>query len=489
MDFEQIGSACTGLSVSSECFERTATRRAEISAASRQMVERMRRLGVNLIVPVRSEAIGIGNLTGCVGEAWPDQDIVRKTVVPSHAAVIRGAWLKEAEYYLRKHRNGRNARYGVVTCGPRIKFDSENPDEFDRQCEAQLKRARANMAKWRNESRDRYGIEFVMSVLEAAIDDDSVHLHFNVIYIPPRLKGGVWQQWLRWSSSRVGSWWKDCGRINDLREVIKYSTKLLGANSLQSLGDDQFGQLFRLLDGLTTIVAHHGFKDFRKGLEQDKKKVIRLPHNGHLVILDRRKRDPKLKKITPGRDDDRPVENRILTRMVPRPFGSEVIEPVTIVEGYTEAPATEEGRQGLLLIRRQMEQAKEWAGANGYIVHTLQLPIQPSDFGQVADEPPVHHPYASEGLTRPGDAGQRGDSPGVRARPGPIVTIPQRNRIVPPPSRKPMRKMEDGSWRVVVGRHDSRVPAKNRIVSPPARTPMRKMPDGTWRPVLSGDLP
>jgi hypothetical protein len=335
------------------------------------MAERMQRLGVNLIVRKAPDAIAIGNLTGAVGEAWPDQDIARKTVIPSHAAVIRGQWLKEAEYYLRKHRNGRNARYGVVTCGPRIQFNPEDPEAFDRQCEAQLKRARANMAKWRNESYDRHGIEFVMSVLEAAIDDDSVHLHFNVIYIPPRLKGGRWQKWLQWSSSRLGAWWKDCHKLDKLREVIKYATKLMGADSLESLDDSQFGQLFRLLDGLTTIHAHHGFKEFRNGLERDKKKVIRLPHNGHLTILDKRRREKKPKKKTPGRDDDRPVENRILTRMVPRPFGSPVIEPVTIVQGYTETPTTEDGRQGLAVIRAQMEQAKEWAGANGYIVHTL----------------------------------------------------------------------------------------------------------------------
>ena len=442
------------------------------------MVERMRRLGVNLIVRQMPDAIAIGNVTGAVGEAWPDQDIARKTVVPSHAAVIRGKWLKEVEYYLRKHRNGRNARYGVVTCGPRIVFDPADPEEFDRQCRAQLKRARANMAKWRNESHDRHGIEFVMSVLEAAIDDDSVHLHFNVIYLPPRLKGGVWQQWLRWSSSRVGAWWKDCGRINDLREVIKYSVKLLGPNSLQSLGDDQFGQLFRLLDGLTTIHAHHGFKDFRNGLERDGKKVIRLPHNGHLTILSRRKRDLKPKPKTPGRDDDRPVENRILTRMVPRPFGSEVIEPVTIVEGYTAAPTTEEGRQGLAVIRAQMEQAKGWAEANGYIVHTLQPVIQPPPT-------PEGDTHASEGRTRPGDAGRSGDSREVRA------VIPPRHRTLmnrptcEPPKRRVMERGADGKWREARPKGPVLIPRVQTMSRPTCAPPMPRImergPDGKWR--------
>ena len=423
------------------------------------MVERMQRLGVNLIVRKTPDAIAIGNLTGTVGEAWPDQDIARKTVIPSHAAVIRGQWLKEAEYYLRKHRNGRNARYGVVTCGPRIKFDPEDPEAFDRQCEAQLKRARANMAKWRNESYDRHGIEFVMSVLEAAIDDDSVHLHFNVIYIPPRLKGGIWQRWLRWSSSRVGSWWKDCGRIHDLREVIKYSVKLLGANSLQSLGDSQFGQLFRLLDGLTTIHAHHGFKDFRNGLERDKRKVIRLPHNGHLTILDKRRREKKPKKKTPGRDDDRPVENRILTRMVPRPFGSEVIEPVTIVEGYTETPATEEGRQGLALIRKQMEQAKGWAEANGYIVHTLQPVIQPPDT-------PGGDTNVSEGRARPGDTGQRGDSPGVRAPEPPSNVLKAWEISRDKRSWREMRRPRPGYWAPDPEARFELIPEQIRVTMP-----------------------
>lgn len=448
----------------------------------------MRRLGVNLIAPVRPDAIAIGNLTGCVAEAWPDQDIVRKTVVPSHAAVVRSKWLRENEYYLRKHPNGKNARYGVVTCGPRIYFNPENPEAFDEECREQLKRARTNMRRWRNESKADYGIEFVVTVLEAAVDGNSVHLHFNVIYIPPNLKGGRWQKWLRWSSSRLGAWWKDCGRIKELKEVIKYATKLLGQDSLESLNDSQFGQLFNLLDGLTTILAHDKFADWRKWLEEEGKKIIRLPTDGRLVVFDKRKRDRDERELTPGNDQTDRVENRILTRQVPRPFGSEVIEPVTIVQHFTENPTTEAGRQGLAVIRAQMAQAEKWAAGNGYIVHTIQPSVQAR--GRVADEPPVHGDgsYVSDGRARSSDTGRNGGSREVRARPDPNATIPQRNRIVSPPVRRQMKKMPDGTWRFPA-RYDSRVPAKNKIVSPPARKPMKKMPDGRWRPVMSGDRP
>lgn len=422
------------------------------------MVARMRRLGVNLIAPVLPDAVAIGNLTGCVAEAWPDQDIVRKTVVPSHAATVRSKWLRENEYYLRKHRNGKNARYGVVTCGPRIYFNPENPEAFDEECREQLKRARTNMRRWRNESKADYGIEFVVTVLEAAVDGNSVHLHFNVIYIPPNLKGGRWQKWLKWSSSRLGAWWKDCGRIKELKEVIKYATKLLGQDSLESLNDSQFGQLFNLLDGLTTILAHGQFADWRKWLEEEGKKVIRLPTDGRLVIFDKRKREPR-----EDRDDEdlvssepKVIENRILTRQVPRPFGSEVIEPVTIVQHFTENPVTEAGKKGLEIIRGQMEQAGAWAEANGYtgyIVHTIQPSVQVVTRGGEDSN-------ASGGRTRPPDAGQSG-LPDVRA------SIPPRHdpmkgrlRAEPPPPYQPKQRekrkpfphvcayyVEAGQWR------------------------------------------
>lgn len=397
------------------------------------MVARMRRLGVNLIVPVRPDAIAIGNLTGCVADAWPDQDIVRKTVVPSHAATVRSKWLREAEYYLRKHRNGKNARYGVVTCGPRIYFNPENPEAFDEECREQLRIARTNMRRWRNESKENYGIEFVLTVLEAAVDGNSVHLHFNVIYIPPNLTGGRWQKWLRWSSSRLGAWWKDCGRIKELKEVIKYATKLLGQDSLESLDDSQFGQLFNLLDGLTTVLAHDKFADWRRWLEEEGKKIIRLPINGRLVIFDKRKRERDERELTPGNDQTAPVENRILTRQVPRPFGSEVIEPVTIVQHFTENPTTEAGRKGLAIIREQMAQAEKWAAGNGYIVHTIQPSVQPPDTGG-------RDANVSGGRISHPDTGRSG-LPDVRA------SIPPRHdpmkgrlRAEPPPPYQPKQR-------------------------------------------------
>ena len=460
------------------------------------MVERMRRLGVNLIVPARPDAIAIGNLTGCVGEAWPDQDIVRKTVVPSHAATVRSQWIRQNEYYLRKHPNGKNARYGVVTCGPRIYFNPENPEAFDEECREQLKRARTNMRRWRNESKADYGIEFVVTVLEAAVDGNSVHLHFNVIYIPPNLKGGRWQKWLRWSSSRLGAWWKDCGRIKELREVIKYATKLLGQDSLESLNDSQFGQLFNLLDGLTTILAHDKFADWRRWLEEEGKKVIRLPVNGRLVIFDKRKREPREDRdddeLVPG-DEPKVIENRILTRQVPRPFGSEVIEPVTIVQHFTENPTTEAGRKGLAIIRQQMAQAEKWAEANGYIVHTTQPSVQVVTRGEEDSN-------ASGGRTRPPDAGQSG-LPDVRA------SIPPRHdpmkgrlRAEPPPPYQPKRKtagktrrqvsayyVEAGQWRRMERFADGWCIDRAAPLEPVWRDARRTMPAGATAAFLNYD--
>lgn len=441
MDFEQISELCTGHTVSPESYQRTKERRADISAASRMMVERMRRLGVDLITPTMPDAVAIGNLTGEVAEAWPDQDIVRKTVVPSHAATVRSKWLREAEYYLRKHPNGKNARFGVVSTGVRIYFDPENPEAFDKECRKQLKRGRTAMRRWRHESAG-FGVEFVMTVLEAAVDGNSVHLHFNVIYIPCRMTAERWERWLRWSSKRLGAWWKDCGRIRDLREVIKYATKLLGPDSLESLNDSQFGQLFNLLDGMTTILAHDKFADWRRQLDAEGKKVIRLPINGGLVIFDKRKREPRNEdedERTPGNEQEL-IENRILTRQVPRPFSSEVIEPVTIVQHYTENPVTLAGKRGLALIKAQIEQAQVWGEANGYIVHTIQPSVQVCDTG---GEPNLE----GGGLQSPPPYGCRSDSYGVqpvtnnKSAIGNIAPIPPIRPVptVPTPRSQPKR--------------------------------------------------
>lgn len=473
-DFEDIASAGTGLTAPEGQSEYEDARRLLI-CQSVEMEARLARVGVDLTAKQNVNVISIGNVSGT---KQPSERTFRKCrFLPVVAKAERAAWLREIEYFLRRDPKGRFARYAVITAGERIAFD----EHFEENARAATARAQARIRKWINEIRAKYGIDVLLKTLEVAVDKESGHIHFNVIYIPRRrLRPEVFAAFLSFSHRRLGSHWKDCKRIDNLKEVIKYSTKITGPDSLEVLSDRAFKSMFDYMFKRTTIEAHGSFAAFRNGLKKNKKKVVwmRKPNAPAFLVVMRKQ--TKQRKPGPKPVDDL-KENLILGRQLPRSMGAGLIEPVTIVQNYCENPTTEAGIYRLNVLRGHIEQATKWAVANGadvssFTVHTIPTTVQPTQGGEV---PP-------EGRERPGGGcGRPGDSPSVRA------VIPPRPKTLNRPTCEPprpvaMERGPDGKWREARPKGRSLIPPRPQTLArplcePPPRRIMERGPDGRWR--------
>lgn len=407
-DFEEVAAAATGLS-SPDQSDRDEDRRLLIQQTV-LMQARLQWCGVDMDVPPQRNIVAIGNLT----ESRQQQErAFRKCrFLPVVAKSDRAKWMREARYFLNKDPQRQYARYAVITCGERIPF---GPD-FVEKAEAVIAKVQANIRRWASDGRKKYDVDVLLKTLEAALNPESAHFHFNIVFIPRRrLSKPEHARWLTWTKRRLGGvHWKDCGRIRDLREVIKYSCKLQGPESLEALDNRDFLSMFGVMHGRSTIEAHGSFAEFRRDLEATKKRVVWLRQRNappRLVIMKKQAKAPKNDSITPGNDVQR--ENVILGRQLPRTCGKPVLEPVTLVQNYTPNPTTQEGKQGLAIIQEHVRQAKEWGQTNGFFnVHTTPASVQPRCTSETE----------STGLSPAGDH-PAGDGSRLRDRPRPQSSV------------------------------------------------------------------
>jgi hypothetical protein len=473
-DFEDVASAGTGLTAPADRSEYEDARRLLI-CQSVEMEARLARVGIDIAAKQQVNVISIGNVSGT---KQPSERSFRKCrFLPVVAKSERAAWLREIEYFLRRDPKGSFARYAVISTGERVAFD----EDFEANAKAATARAQANIRRWISEIYRKYGIDVLLKTLEVAVDEETGHIHFNVIYIPrKRMSREVFADFLSFSRRRLGAHWRDCGRIRDLKEVIKYSTKITGPDSLEVLSDGAFRSMFNYMFRRTTIEAHGSFAAFRDGLKKNGRKVVwmRKPNAPAYLVVMRKQTRPR--KPGPKPVDDL-KENLILGRQLPRSMGAGLIEPVTIVQNYCENPKTEAGIYRLNVLRGHIEQATKWAAANGadvspFTVHTIPATVQPPQGGEV---PP-------EGVTTPGGgAGRPGDSPSVRA------VIPPRPKTLNRPTCEPprpriMERGADGKWREARPKGRSLIPPRPQTLArplcePPPRRIMERGPDGRWR--------
>lgn len=476
-DFDDVASAGTGLSAPDDRSEYEIAR-ALLIRQSAEIEHRLGRIGIDMR-PKASTAntVSVGNVTGVVEQS--ERQFRKCRFLPVVAKADRASWIREVEYFLRHDPKGSFARYGVITCGPREEFG----DGFVDRSKKAIARTESNIRRWINESRDQYGIDVILKTLEAATNQQSSHNHFNAVYIPRRkLKKGEFGQWLAFSRRRLASHWKDCGRIRDIREVIKYACKITGQDSLETLDDAAFGSMFDLLHGKTTIQAHGSFAEFRKRLETEKKKVVwmRKANAPPFLVIMRK----QTKTRTPGpKPVDELKENLIIGRQLPRAMGTGLLEPVTIVQNYCENPTTSEGKRRLAVLQGHIEQATKWAARNGadvsaYKVHTNTASVQTLHTERDVSIPPEAETAAS------GGAGLSGDSQTVRAA-IPCSLIPSRHdplkgRLKAEPPRPRIKATKQAEQKPLIpSRYD---PLRGRLRAEPPRRPiMERGPDGEWR--------
>lgn len=354
-----------------------------LNKATESMAESLESVGVSAFDGSRIMH-AIGDVTGEVTQI--NGRFRNLLLLPSVAKSVRSQTVKELTYFIENHRNGQYFRYMVITSGVRVAFGDD--------LKARRKQTLSNFKRWAYDVRRLYSVEVLYRGDEYTFNDEGAHFHVNVLFYPKRiLSKAEFSDFLSFSRQRMGGvWLKDCGILNNPREVIKYICKLTGDGekdayvpySCESWGADELtpDQLLWLHE--QTYRQKHSqpvgeFADFLADMRADNKKVVGLRSGADVSLKMMKKPKHQINREKKHRRTNGiGAENVVINRTLPSPSSSGVFEPKTLVMGYTSAPVTGCGFDGLRLILSNQKQAQEWAKAKDFIVHNTTLTVQTS---------------------------------------------------------------------------------------------------------------
>lgn len=389
-DFRAVASSLSGI----RCDNVSALndKRDRLSRETRILSNRLESRGVPAFDKCEP-VYAIGEVTGEIERT--DGRYRHIQILPEVAVQDRSKTIKELSYFIENHPSQRFFRYAVITSGNRV--------EYGGNLRERRQRFHADMTRWSSEAARDFGIKLLYRGSEYTFNSSGVHFHTNVVYWPTRRLSDVdWSRFLSWSKSRLGGVvWKDCGRLKDVREVVKYICKLSsdgsqsGSYGVDELSSENLAWFHNQTYRTKASQPLGDFAEFCASLKEKRQKIAtfrRFDGSRKLVVMDMEAHRPRSKNKTPGRSD---AENVVLCRTLPRPGRSGVIQTWTMVSGYTPHPSTGCGRDGLALIDSNQNQARMWAEGNGYKVHN-NTPT-PQDLtqaakGRVSTSPPVVRP-------------------------------------------------------------------------------------------------
>ena len=279
-------------------------------------------------------------------------------ILPLVAAPKRDAQARDTEYYITHHPKGKYARYSVVTGGERI-------PEFGKLGEALTGLSR-RISKLAHELR-ACDVEVVVSALEVTrvqgderIWDDRTkrwgpslherhpdrydpetyyyHPHVNQIYIPLRhFPPSAWKAILRRIRRKVRAHWRDCGRVGDTREVVKYVTKpadLLAPG--KEIGPQELVWLARELHRAKLFNPVGKFREARHDWEERHVRIERVPIGKNRTELREvfQTRGEGLRREDVPKEKTKSAGNIVLAILRARRHACRVPEPVAVVTDY-----------------------------------------------------------------------------------------------------------------------------------------------------------
>jgi hypothetical protein len=342
--------ANTGQSLGAETWRERCARQAQLVAQTERMADALERCGV----PVRQPSIvmAVGDVTGCV-EAVAAYRAIR--LLPVIAQRDRAPMLTGLRYFLANDPIGRHTRMAVVTSGERVPLSGN--------LRARQKVHTRRISRWASEARRLYDVEVLFRGTEFTLKDAGLHLHSHVLYAPlRRLPAAEWSAFLTWTKERLGTYWQDNGRLEKPEEAVKYPFK---PAELEGQPDAVLGWLHEELFRLKLMQPMGAFAAFLRELELSGEKLA-MVHQGkgrgaQLRRILRPQREPAGKAS--GSSD--PLENVLLTRMLPQSRFCPHAEPVSLVAHYTPTPKTTSGRLGLFILRERTREARALWDANG----------------------------------------------------------------------------------------------------------------------------
>lgn len=351
--WEEVARAAVGFQVDVEDSSR---RRDRLNQQTRVIADKLMAAG---ILSERHDAglSTVGDLSGDVQVLTAYRHI---QLLPKVAARDRAVLMRDLQYFL-KHLAGGYCRYGVVTSGERVPFGGD--------LRGQMRAHRRKISRWAAAALD-FGIEVLFRGDEYTFTALGAHGHSNVLYRPIRkLSRQEWKEFLEWSWKFLGTHWRDCGVLKDIREVVKYICKLApaekqddGSISLDMLTPDQIAWLHHANYRCKISQPMGRFAAFRNRLKVERQRIVwkrcggagmRLVKMAKRPVKDRQERGEGGGGVCP--------ENLVMSRCLPSPGPDGILETHTVVANYTPQPSTLFGQDGLRIIAWNQAQAREWA--------------------------------------------------------------------------------------------------------------------------------
>lgn len=338
----------------------------------------------------------VGDVTGEVIPLSPLRDVnLFERVQGRH----RAFYLNALRDFSEDHPARRFFRYVVITSGKRLVAGEE--DLRGRRQEMMRRISAWQRIIWR-----RWKIETLLMVAEHTFDKDerSIHLHFNLLIWPHRalqsektrplrcVKSGkiightsdAWRDYLEFSRDYLGVWWKDCRKISDLEEIIKYcykgekanpqdATKKISSDFRRDITPLEANWLYTHTFRGRTITSYGSFKSHIRMLRENRLKLAYVAdrrgqkHLRRIQLPPRRERDDSGINETAedGRGANPKFENLVRGRTAPMAKACAWSEPGHIVENYTLRPCTPSGQKALdKMDDARAESLKAWA-SNG----------------------------------------------------------------------------------------------------------------------------
>lgn len=367
----------TGNKISAEKYRDSSSRQAKLANMTNNIADKLESRGITARTG-DGDVTAIGDVTGVCDTVEQFRSIC---FLPLIAQRDRKPILNDLLYFQKHNKLGKYLRYAVITSGERIPLYGD--------VRGTMQDLSREISKFADEADKLFNVAVIFRGSEFTIDDDiTFHVHANVLYAPRKaLKGEKWKEFLSWAHNFLSAHWKDNGVLKEPREAIKYPFKPLDLNKLDAKAT---AWLYEETKRLKIVSPLREFREFRQSLEYEhiesetvdletgeitttidkveretkyKTAMVTTPRGPMMAKVAKQKRQPQLD--TPPDNREISNENLIICRTAPQFRNSPYMEPITMVQSYTENPVTSEGKRRLDKINANRAEAREWWNANG----------------------------------------------------------------------------------------------------------------------------
>lgn len=342
-------------------------RRAKIRSQSDALADLLEKAGIEARIET-----GMVSLSAITGVVTPITAFRPSRFIPEIAARERRPMLNGLSYYLEEiYDEPAYVRFAVITAGDLIPAGGKG------ELRKGIQKHSRKISRWASIAFERYGMETLFrgseftrqtarerKLLDRYPDNPPLyHVHGNVLYRPHRLLSEEqWAEFLAWTKSFFGTHWKDNGRIQDLREIVKYVVKpgeLLDGE--KPLDPDEAKWLYEELFKARLTAPMGSFKEWWKELGKQRGKVVRVRagETSRLAIvtksvkldhseeasssgedpIDETSSDP----VEPSQEAPGTAENIFVGVTMPQWIHSPWAEPNLLIMNYRRRPASNGG--------------------------------------------------------------------------------------------------------------------------------------------------